>query len=42
MHVLAGDDGLPPGLVVEIPLDGLLDAVGELGFRQPAELGVDL
>ena len=42
MHVLAGDDGLPPGLVVEVPLDGLLDAVGEFGLRQPAELGVDL
>ena len=42
MHVLAGDDCLPPRLVVQIPLDRLLDAVGELGLRQPAELGVNL
>ena len=41
MHVFAADDRLPPGLVVKIPLDRLLDAVGELGLRQPAELGVD-
>ena len=42
VHVLTADDRLPPGLVVEIPLDRLLDAVGKLGFRQPAEFGVNL
>ena len=41
MHVLAGDDGLPPRLIVEVPLDRLLNAVGKLRLRQPAELGVD-
>ena len=42
MLVLARDDRLPPGLVVEIPLDGFLNAVGESGLRQPAQLIVDL
>ena len=40
--ILAGDDGFPPFLVIQIPLNGLLDAVGELGFRQPAQFVVDL
>ena len=40
--ILAGDDGLPPRTVVQIPVDGLFDAVGELGLRQPAQLVVDL
>ena len=40
--ILAADDGLPPLTVIEIPLDRLLDAVLELGLRQPAQLIVDL
>lgn len=40
--IFARNDLLPPGLVVQIPLNGLLDAVFELRFGQPAELGVDL
>ena len=40
--ILAGDDGLPPFLVVQIPLDGLLDAVGKHGLRQSAQFIVNL
>ena len=40
--VLTGNDVLPLLAVVQIPLDGLLDAVGELGLRQPAQLIVAL
>ena len=40
--ILAGDDGLPPLTVLQIPLDGLFDTVCEFGFRQPAQLVVDL
>ena len=33
---------LPPSLMLEVPLDGLLDAVLEFRLRLPAELRVDL
>ena len=40
--IFTGDDSFPPFLVVQIPLDGLLDTVCEFCFRQPAEFVVDL
>ncbi len=40
--VVAADDAHPPVTVLEVPLDGLLDAVLELRLRLPAELCVDL
>ncbi len=40
--VLPADDLLPPGAVVQIPADGLDDAVCEFCLRQPAKLSVDL
>ena len=40
--VFAGDDVFPPLPVFQIPGNGLLDAVGKLGLRQPAQLGMDL
>lgn len=40
--VVAADDAHPPVAVLEVPLDGLLDAVLELRLRLPAELCVDL
>lgn len=40
--VVTGEDVLPPGLIVQIPLNGLLDAVSKLGLRQPAQLVVNL
>ena len=33
---------LPPLTIIEIPLDGLLDAVLKLSLRQPAQFVVDL
>ena len=39
--VLTRTDGLPPFLIVQIPLDGFLDAVLELGLWQPAKFIVD-
>ena len=36
------DDVLPPVAVGQIPVDGLVDAVGKLRLRQPAQLVVDL
>ena len=39
--VFPGNDGLPPIFVIQIPLDGLFDAVGEFCFRQPAQFFVD-
>ena len=41
MLILPADDLLPPVPVIQIPPDGLLDAVGELGLRQPAQLVVN-
>ena len=40
--IVAADDAHPPVTVLEVPLDGLLDAVLELRLRLPAELCVDL
>ena len=40
--ILPGPDGLPPLLVIEIPVDRLLNAVLEHGLREPAQLAVDL
>ena len=33
---------LPPGAIGQVPFDGLGDAVGEFGLREPAQLVVDL
>ena len=40
--IFAVDDRLPPGLVVQIPADGLFYSILEHGFREPAEFIVDL
>ena len=40
--IVAADDAHPPVAVLEVPLDGLLDAVLELRLRLPTELRVDL
>ena len=40
--IFPGNNGLPPFPVVQIPLDGLLDAVGEFGLGEPAQFVVDL
>lgn len=40
--VVAADDAHPPVAVLEVPLDGLLDAVLELRLRLPTEFRVDL
>src|SRR5699024_4819568 len=40
--IFTGDDSFPPFSVFQIPFDGFLDAVCELGLRQPAQLVVDL
>ena len=40
--IVAADDAHPPVTVLEVPLDGLLDAVLELRLRLPTELRVDL
>ena len=40
--ILTADDGLPPLTIIEIPLDGLLDAVLKFSLRQPTQLVVDL
>lgn len=40
--VVAADDAHPPVAVLEVPLDGLLDAVLELRLRLPAEFRVYL
>ena len=42
MLVLTVDDVLPPVAMGQIPVDGLVDAIGELCLRQPAQLVVDL
>ena len=42
MLIVTIDDMLPPSLMLEIPLDRLLDAVLELRLRLPAEFRVDL
>jgi len=42
MLIVTIDDMLPPSLMLEVPLDGLLDAVLEFRLRLPAELRVDL
>ena len=42
MLIVTIDDMLPPSLMLEVPLDGLLDAVLELRLRRPAEFRVDL
>lgn len=34
--VFAGNNGLPPVFMVQVPLDGLFDAVSKFRFRQPA------
>ena len=41
MLIVTIDDMLPPSLMLEVPLDGLLDAVLELRLRFPAEFRVD-
>ena len=40
--IFAVDDVFPPVLVVQIPLNGLLDTVFEHGLGQPSQLVVDL
>ena len=42
MLIVTIDDMLPPILMLEVPLDRLLDAVLELRLRLPAELRMDL
>lgn len=41
-EVVAGGDGVEPGLVVEVPADGALDAFFELEGGLPAELALQL
>ena len=42
LHVVAGGDVVHPVLVVEVPADGLLDALLELERRLPAQLALQL
>ena len=39
--VFPGNNGLPPVFMVQVPLDGLFDAVGKFCFRQPAQFFMD-
>lgn len=39
--VVAGEDILPPGLVVEVPLDGFAEAALEIFLGFPAEFVFD-
>lgn len=42
LSISSRDDVFPPFLVIQVPLDSLLNTVLEHGFRQPAEFVVDL